>query len=132
MHINGCQGCDLSVPKPPLSPLITPYGSEKINFPERWPVGVTKVKLAVSALPQHEARQTHLTTRADDQIRVWAVIGIQEFVECLGGKLSENFLKRIPMRKTFLKVTPDCVDDLLPTPVADANVHEHSIVVLCC
>ena len=42
---------NLSVPKPSLSSLITPYGSEKINFPERWPVSVTKVKLAVGALP---------------------------------------------------------------------------------
>jgi hypothetical protein len=59
-HTDGVKGLYLSVPKPPLSPLIAPYGSEKIDFPERWPVGVTKVKLAVGALPEHESRQTHL------------------------------------------------------------------------
>jgi len=63
------QGCVSLVSKPPLAPLVTPYCSEKINFLERWPVGVTKVKLAVSTLPQHEARQTHLPTGANDQIR---------------------------------------------------------------
>jgi len=83
----------LSVPKPPLSSLIAPYGPQKIDFPERWPVSVTKVKLAVGALPEHEARQTHLSTRRDDQIRIRAVIGIQEFIQRLWGKLSKDFLR---------------------------------------
>jgi hypothetical protein len=82
----------LSLPKPPLSPLIAPYCSQKIDFPERWPVGVTKVELAVGALPEHEARQTHLSTSADDQIGIGAVIGIQEFVQRLRGKFLEDFL----------------------------------------
>ena len=83
----------LSVHKSPFSSLITPYRSEKIDFPEGWPVGVTKVKFAVGALPEHEARQTHFSTGADDQIRIRAVIGIQEFVQRLWGKLSEDFLR---------------------------------------
>src|SRR5262249_31618911 len=125
-HLAG-QGCVSLVSKPPLSSLITPYRSKKIDSPECWPIGVTKVKLAVSALPQHEARQTHLSTGANDQIGIRAIMGIQEFVECLWGKLSENFLRRIPLRKTLLKVTPDRVDNLLSPPVANANVHEHLI-----
>src|SRR5262247_4144028 len=122
----------LLLPKPALAPLITPYRSEKIDFPERRPVGVAKVKLAVSTLPQHEARQTHLSTGANDQIRIRAIIGIQKFVECLWGKVSEDFLRRIWPHEMLLKVTPDCVDNLLAASVADANVHEHLIVVLCC
>src|SRR5262245_46253016 len=120
------------VSKPPLSSLITPYCSKKIDFPECWPVGVTKVKLAVSALPQHEARQAHLSTGADDQIGIRAIIGIQEFVECLWGKVSEDFFRRIPLRKTLLKVTADCVDNLLSPSVANTNIYDHLIVVLCC
>jgi len=122
----------LLLPKPPLAPLITPYCSKKIDFPKCWPVGVTKIKLAVDALPQHEARQTHLSTGADDQIRIRSIIGIQEFVECLRGKVSEDFFRRIPLRKTLLKVTPDCVDNLLSPSVANTNIHDHLIVVLCC
>jgi len=130
--MNGAKDVYASVPKPPVSSLITPYGSEKIDFPERGPVGVTKVELAVGALPEHKARQTHLSASPDDQIRILAVIGIQEFIHRLRGKFSEDFLGRIPSHKTILKITPYRVDDLLPAPVADANVQEHSIVVLCC
>src|SRR5262245_2582568 len=61
---------------------------------------------------------------------VW--VGIQEFVECLWGKVSEDFFRRIPLRKTLLKVTPDCVDNLLSPSVANTNIHDHLIVVLCC
>src|SRR5262245_38344317 len=73
----------LSMPKPPFSSLITPYSSEKVDFPERRPVGVTKVKLAVSALPEHETR--HLSTGADDQIGIRAIICIQEFLRRFWG-----------------------------------------------
>ena len=44
-----------SEPEAPLALLIAPDGAQQINAPEGGPVGVTKIVLAVGALPEQEA-----------------------------------------------------------------------------
>src|SRR5439155_24076190 len=66
-----------SLPKTPLPLLIASNRPKEIELPERWPVGVAEVKLAVGTLPQHEARQTDLTARSNDEIGIRTIVGIQ-------------------------------------------------------
>ena len=45
-------------------------GAQKIDSAELWPVHIREIELAASALPEQEAGQTDLATRADDEIEV--------------------------------------------------------------
>jgi hypothetical protein len=63
-------------PEPAIPLLIASDSPQEIDLPKRRPVRVAEVELAVGALPEHEARQSHFPTRPDDQVRVWTVMGI--------------------------------------------------------
>src|SRR5213078_4680088 len=59
------------------------HGAQEVDPPERRPVDVAEVELAVRALPEHEPREPHLATGPDDEIGVGQV----GRVEVLGERL---------------------------------------------
>src|SRR5439155_16649 len=64
------------------------HGAEEIGRPERRPVDVAEVELAVRALPEEEPRQAHLAARPDDEVG----IGQIGRVEVLGERLLRDAL----------------------------------------
>src|SRR5574337_516456 len=87
-----------SYPKPALALLKASNGPEEVDLSEDRPIGVTKVILAVRALPEQEPAQPNLTAGSDDEIRIGQIVCIEILADLVDGDLINDILQRDPSR----------------------------------
>lgn len=75
-----------------MSRLIASDRPQEVDLPEGWPMRIAEVELRIGALPEHEAREPHLSARANDQIGVWAIMRVQILVQGVRAQASQNLV----------------------------------------
>ncbi len=115
--------------KPALALLVTSNGPKKVDFAKGRPIRIAKIIFAVSALPKHEAREAHLATGPNDQVRVRTIVRIEKTVQSIRRKTLENLFGSISTCETLLKIAFYSFDDFLTTTVSDPNIEQKFIVI---
>src|SRR5579872_3876488 len=82
--------------EPPLTLLVAAERPQEVDAPERWPIHVAEVVLAVHALPEEEPAQPDLAARPDDQIGIFVAARVHVPADLLGGDARREVVRRHP------------------------------------
>src|SRR4051812_48714627 len=110
----GASGTEATVPV-----AVGAQGPQEVDVPERGPVGVAEVELAVGALPEQESGQPLLAGGADQQVGVGLAAGVEVLGDVLDVEEGGDLLEAGALGGMLGEQTADGVGDLAPAAVAD-------------
>src|SRR5207247_3782821 len=105
--------------------LESAHGAQEVDLPERRPVNVAEVELAVRALPEQEPREPHLAARSNDQVGIGKVGRVEVPGESLLGDALDDRLEVLALLGLLAKQCLHRVDDLLAPAVGDSDRQRH-------
>src|SRR5439155_13937105 len=111
-----------------LALLVGADRAEEVDLPERGPVRITEVELAVGALPQEEAREPDLAAGADDEVRVGKIGRVEILADRLLGDALDDRLHVLALLALLAQHRPHRVDDLLAAAVRERDRQVHRAI----
>src|SRR2546426_10240011 len=104
-----------------LALLVGADRAQEVDLPERRPVRVAEVELAVGALPQEEAGEPDLAAGADDEVRVGEVGRVEILADRLLGDALDDRLHVFALLVLLAQHRLHRVDDLLASAVGEGD-----------
>ena len=115
--------------EPPRTLLVGAQGTQEVDLPERRPVRVAEVELAVGALPGQEAAQPDLAAGADDEVGICLAAGVEVAGDLVvGDRLGETLDRHAPGEQ-LADGGPAGVHQLLVAAVGQGECHHRPAAV---
>src|SRR5439155_525930 len=111
-----------------LALLVGADRAEEVHSPERRPVRVAEVELAVGALPQEEAREADLAAGADDEVRVGKIGRVEILADRLLRDALDDRLHVFALLVLLAQHRLHRVDDLLASAIGERDRQVHRAI----